>query len=171
MTSRADRLPAWQLVSIRRSDGSLAAAIAVGGAVVVPDVLDRYAGLLDVMHAWPEVVDGLRAFEMSDLDDLGRVEDAQVLAPLTYPSKVLCSGPNFHDHLAEMGESGLGESWVPYFFFKPPTTTVVADGAPVLVTGDPAERPDYEGELAVVIGIGGRDIAAADAMKHVAGYL
>src|SRR5690606_28503134 len=35
---------------------------------------------------------------------------------------------------------------------------------------DPAAHPDWEGELGVVIGEGGRDIAAADALGHIAGY-
>ncbi len=168
MTTRADRPPVWQLVSIRQADGTPAAAVEVGGECGIPEVLQGQLSLLDVMRAWPAVADALRSV---DLDAVRRVEGAEILAPLTYPSKVLCSGPNFRDHLAEMGESGLGESWVPYFFFKPPTTTVVADGAAVLVSGDPAERPDYEAELAVVIGVGGRDIGVGVAMDHVAGYL
>ncbi|MDQ2795649.1 MAG: fumarylacetoacetate hydrolase family protein, partial [Actinomycetota bacterium] len=168
MTTQSDRPPAWQLVSVRQSDGSLAAAVEVGCEYAVPEVLQGHLSLIDVMSAWPAVANALRSV---DLHGARRIDVAEVLAPLTYPSKVLCSGPNFRDHLAEMGESGLGESWVPYFFFKPPTTTVVAAGAAVLVSGDPAERPDYEAELAVVIGVGGRDIGVSAAMDHVAGYL
>lgn len=36
---------------------------------------------------------------------------------LRFPRKVLCSGPNFTDHLAKMGESGLGDTWSAYYFF------------------------------------------------------
>ncbi len=168
MTTQSDRPPTWQMVSVRQRDGSLAAAVEVGGEYAVPEVLQGHLSLIDVMRAWPAVANALRSV---DLHGARRIDVAEVLAPLTYPSKVLCSGPNFRDHLAEMGESGLGESWVPYFFFKPPTTTVVAAGAAVLVSGDPAERPDYEAELAVVIGVGGRDIGVSAAMDHVAGYL
>ncbi len=70
-----------------------------------------------------------------------------------------------------MGETGLGDAWTGYFFFKPPTTTLVGPFDPVLVgPGWERDRVDWEGELAVVIGRGGRDITAEAAFDHIAAY-
>ncbi len=88
---------------------------------------------------------------------------------LEHPRKILCSGPNYTDHLLEMGEQ-VTDGWRPYFFFKPPTTALAPDGASVLIGGGPDERADWEGELGVVIGRGGRDIPVAEALGHIAGY-
>lgn len=102
---------------------------------------------------------------------VGGAAAGSVLTPLIYPRKVLCSGPNYRDHLAEMGESGLGEGWRGYFFFKPPSTTLIGPEDAILVGPDwMTDRVDWEGELAVVIGRGGRDIPPGDALSHVAGY-
>lgn len=81
------------------------------------------------------------------------------------PGKILCIGKNYLDHAAESGD---GASETPGFFIR------VNDS--VVAHGDAIERPqasvkyDYEGELALVIGKGGRHIAEKDALSHVAGY-
>ena len=155
----------WSLVGYRLG-GRNRAGVLHEGLIRAPGVLDGVDGVLPVMERWVELGPLLR-----ELDPLGapQVEGAVLDLPLRHPRKILCSGPNYHDHLAEMGES-FGAGWRPYFFLKPPTTALVADGEPILVDGDPADRVDWEGELAAVIGVGGRDISAADALAHVAGY-
>lgn len=147
--------------------------------VRIPEFLRGYRGVLDVIGDWAEVEPQLRALDATALDDTTSpntaagelVADPRVLLPLRYPAKVLCSGPNYSDHLAEMKQSGLGDSWTAYFFFKPPTTSLIGPTDPVLV-GAQWERDqyDWEGELAVVMARGGRDIPVADALSHVAGY-
>lgn len=158
--------PPWSLVSVELDDRR-AAAVSTPDGFFVPACLEGCAGVLDVVREWPARSGPLRRL---DLAAQTPVQPRRVLAPLTFPDKVICSGPNYIDHLAEMGQSGLGPSWTPFFFLKPPTTTLIADGAPVLISGDPADRVDWEGELAAVIGIGGRDIQMAEALDHVAGY-
>ncbi len=168
MSTRSASTSAWQLVSVELDGGRTAAAVRVGDFYLIPEALRGYPGLIEVMRDWDRLRDALQSVDPAAAET---VEARQVLAPLTYPNKVLCSGPNFTDHLAEMGEAGgLGDAWIPYFFLKPPTTTLIADRASVLVSGDPAQQVDFEGELAAVIGIGGRDILVADALAHVAGY-
>jgi 2-keto-4-pentenoate hydratase/2-oxohepta-3-ene-1,7-dioic acid hydratase in catechol pathway len=54
--------------------------------------------------------------------------------------------------------------------FSKPHTSIIANGEPILSQMDPTGGLDYEGELGVVIGQGGRGIAKADALKHVFGY-
>lgn len=156
----------WALVTVRTPSGTRAAVLD-GGRVYAPAGWSGMAGVMDLLRRWPDHVDELRAWTPDEAEVL---DDARVLNPLQFPAKVLCSGPNFYDHLAEMGQSSLGEEWVPYFFFKPPTTSMVGDGEPVLIGGADDERVDWEGELAVVIGVGGRDIDEAEVTGHLAGY-
>ena len=136
--------------------------------VRIPDFLRGYQGVLDVITNWTGLEPLLRAHDGANGE---LVDSPQVLLPLRYPAKVLCSGPNYSDHLAEMKQTGLGDSWTAYFFFKPPTTSLVGPTDPVLVGADwESAQVDWEGELAVVMARGGRDIAVDDALSHVAGY-
>jgi 2-keto-4-pentenoate hydratase/2-oxohepta-3-ene-1,7-dioic acid hydratase in catechol pathway len=136
--------------------------------VRVPNFLRGLIGVLQVIDRWDELSQSLRALDPADGELL---VDATVVLPLAYPRKVLCSGPNFYDHLAEMGESGLGEEWTGYFFFKPPTTSLIGPTDSVLVGANwSAGRVDWEGELAVVLARGGRDIPRSEALSYVAGY-
>ena len=164
-----DGLP-WGLVSARTAAGERVAALDVDGVLHAHPALEGCADVLVVLADWPARRDVLADLDVSDLTRADELPGATREMLLAFPPKVLCSGPNFTDHLAEMGESGLGDAWTPYFFLKPPTTAVVADGADVLVDGDPAEKVDWEGELVAVIGVGGRDVAAEHALEHVAGY-
>ncbi|MGP3533650.1 fumarylacetoacetate hydrolase family protein [Microbacterium sp. RD1] len=159
----------WRLVTVE-IDGERAAAIEADGRVHRPPVLGGYRGAVEALRDWDAVARGLRTWAPGDADE---VVDATVhhVVPLAYPAKVLCSGPNFTDHLAEMGESGLGEDWTAYFFLKPPTTALIADGDAVWIDDPDRARVDWEGELGVVIGTGGRDIPAERALAVVAGYV
>jgi 2-keto-4-pentenoate hydratase/2-oxohepta-3-ene-1,7-dioic acid hydratase in catechol pathway len=109
----------------------------------------------------------LRQLDVEAADPLAGV---RLLAPLRYPRKVICAGVNYKRHIAEMGTEPLAADWTPFFFLKPPTTTVVGPFDDVPVDGPETARLDWEAELAVVIGEGGRDIPRARALAHVAGY-
>ena len=104
------------------------------------------------------------------------VPDAILMAPIPRPPKnVFCVGKNYHEHAKEFAGSGFdggAKDVVPPFpvVFTKPHTAIIAHGEPILSELDPTGGLDYEGELAVVIGQGGRGIAHADAMKHVFGY-
>ncbi|MGG7565175.1 fumarylacetoacetate hydrolase family protein [Rhodovulum sp. DZ06] len=81
------------------------------------------------------------------------------------PDKIICVGLNYHDHIQETGRE---ETPNPVLFARF-AGSQVGHGAP-LVRPPESEKFDYEGELAVIIGKGGRRIAEADALGHVAGY-
>jgi 2-keto-4-pentenoate hydratase/2-oxohepta-3-ene-1,7-dioic acid hydratase in catechol pathway len=157
----------WHLVSAHHGGRSVA-AIAVADELFAPKFLAPYPGAFEVIRDWEATNIALRTWspEPSEV-----IVGAKRLLPLAYPRKVLCSGPNYSDHLAEMGETGLGDDWTAYFFLKPPTTTLVSDGDPILIDDVERDRVDWEGELGVVIGRGGRHIASESALDHVAGYL
>ena len=87
-----------------------------------------------------------------------------LLPPIPDPAKIFCIGLNYASHVAEMGNAPPA---YPTIFTRWPDT-LVAHGAS-LVRPESTERFDYEGELAVVIGRGGRAIGRERAMDHVAG--
>lgn len=89
-----------------------------------------------------------------------------VLLPvIPNPSKVLCVGHNYETHRQETGRAKADHPSI----FTRFADTLLAHGQPI-VRPRVSTSLDYEGELAIVIGRGGRAIAEGDAMKHVAGY-
>src|SRR5258705_13712132 len=90
----------------------------------------------------------------------------RLLAPIPAPARnVFCLGRNYADHAAERGAAAPEH---PVYFTKP-ATAVVGPGDDVVHHAITKEL-DYEVELTVVIGTGGREIARADAPKHRFGY-
>ena len=83
--------------------------------------------------------------------------------------RIYCVGRNYAEHAQEMGFTGREP---PFFFLKPADAVLpVADGA----VGEMAYPSltgnlHHEIELVVAIGVGGRDIPAADALRHIWGY-
>lgn len=138
----------------------------LGGEVVELAVLDGYAGLLAAFEDWESVEGVLRAW---DPHTAAPLPSARVVAPVRLPRKILCSGANYRDHLAEMGRAGADDAEVPTFFFLKPATSVVGPGEAIVVS-DPELQVDWEAELGVVIGRRGTDLDEDDALGHVAGY-
>lgn len=89
----------------------------------------------------------------------------KLLAPIPDPQKVICIGLNYADHAKESGVEPPDE---PVIFSKFPTA-VAAHGDPIVLP-KASTQIDYEAELVVVIGRGGKNISKADALSHVAGY-
>lgn len=94
-----------------------------------------------------------------------REEQIRRCAPVPRPPKVICVGLNYRDHAAE---SGMAVPSEPVLFSKY-ATSVIGPGDPIVLPDD-SEQVDYEAELVVVIGKPGRNIPAAGALDHVAGY-
>jgi 2-keto-4-pentenoate hydratase/2-oxohepta-3-ene-1,7-dioic acid hydratase in catechol pathway len=92
-------------------------------------------------------------------------QGAKLLAPVHDPRKIICLGLNYRDHAAE---SGMDIPPEPILFSKYPTA-LIGHGAPIVVP-EVSQQVDYEAELVVVVGRGGRHISEARAMEHVAGY-
>ena len=92
-------------------------------------------------------------------------EGLKLLPPLRRPPKLLCVGLNFRDHSAE---SNLAQPDYPSMFLRL-HTSLVAHDAPI-VRPRVSDSLDYEGEIAVVLGKGGRHIKKQNALTHVAGY-
>ena len=102
--------------------------------------------------------------------------NARLRAPIPKPARnILCVGKNYREHAREVQATAVanadkdGVPEVPLIFTKW-TSSVIGPGEPIPSYLDSTQSTDYEGELAVVIGPGGRGIARADAMRHVYGY-
>jgi fumarylpyruvate hydrolase len=80
--------------------------------------------------------------------------------------RVYCVGRNYLDHIREMKEADERD---PPFFFQKPRDAVVLDGAQVPYPPFTSDF-QFEVELVVAVGRGGRNIAVADALDHVWGY-
>jgi 2-keto-4-pentenoate hydratase/2-oxohepta-3-ene-1,7-dioic acid hydratase in catechol pathway len=93
------------------------------------------------------------------------------LLPPVEPTKIVCVGLNYREHIAEsttVVPGGLSEPAEPLLFLKPPSA-VVASGEAILYPAG-VQRLDPEAELAVVIGRRARAVPVASALEYVAGY-
>ena len=104
-----------------------------------------------------EYVEG-RAPELSSADVI-------FLPPITDPAKIFCVGLNYAKHQAETGRPDVDHPTI----FTRFADSQVGHLQP-MIKPDQSIRFDYEAELAVVIGQGGRFISEDDALSHVAGY-
>jgi len=93
------------------------------------------------------------------------ISEVNLLAPLPRPTKIIAIGLNYMDHVEETGGS-IPEA--PVLFSKPPTATIGPEDTIILPSE--ATQVDYEIELGVVIGRGGRNIQLEEALDYVGGY-
>jgi 2-keto-4-pentenoate hydratase/2-oxohepta-3-ene-1,7-dioic acid hydratase in catechol pathway len=134
-----------EIVSLRDSGyGDLSAVIAAG------------ADGMDALSRWVRRPPG-GAF--------ARLDEVRLRAPVLRPPKIVCVGLNYRDHAAEVD---LEPPDVPTIFSKF-ATAIIGPGEPIVLPRA-SKRPDYEAELAFVIGRGGRHIPAARWRDHVFGY-
>ena len=156
----------WSLVTYRAAGGGAVGLREPDGTV---RALPQYTGrsLVDLLERWITTAGELRAIDVADLPRAG---DVRLEAPIRFPRKVVCAGANYFAHLAEMNVPRPDPVGAPYFFLKPPTTTVIGPDDPIVLPDRPDRRIDWEAELGVVIGRRGRDLDERDVRAHVAGY-
>ena len=85
--------------------------------------------------------------------------------PLPAPNRILAIGRNYADHAKELGNAIPDEPVV----FQKANSSIIGPGESIVLP-TAIGQVDHEGELLVVIGTGGRDIALDTALEHVAGY-
>ncbi|WP_321911916.1 fumarylacetoacetate hydrolase family protein [Burkholderia cepacia] len=90
-----------------------------------------------------------------------------LLPPLRHPPKIICVGLNYADHTSE---SKYEQPDYPTLFFRVNTSLVAHEQPMVRPRVTDSEGLDFEGEIAAVLGKGGRYIQKEDALSHVAGY-
>ena len=136
--------------------------------------IPEFPSLLALIHAGPEAWQRTAAFARAAGN--GRTfaaGDVRWHAPIPRPTKnVFCLGRNYADHVKEAAKARGQEFKLPVhpvFFTKPPTT-VIGPYDEIVWDRAVTQQVDWEAELGVVIGVGGRNIRRDAAMSHVFGY-
>ena len=149
-----------KLVSFRK-DGK-----ASYGAIDADDVIADFGAVagapVDLKAA---IADGALARLAAEAKPAVPLADVELLPPIPNPGKIFCVGHNYESHRQETGRAKVSH---PSIFLRF-ADTLTPHGGPILRPVQ-SENLDYEGEMAVIIGKGGRRIAEADALSHVAGY-
>jgi 2,4-diketo-3-deoxy-L-fuconate hydrolase len=137
-----------------------------------PGLIDTDGTLRDlsrvVRDITPEILSpaGLRRLRAVQLARLPRVRGRPRLGcPLAGIGKIVCIGLNYTDHAREVGLNLPSE---PLVFIK--ATSAITGPHDAIIRPRDAVKLDYEVELAAVIGRDARDVAEADAARHVAAY-
>src|SRR3989344_4758032 len=158
------------------------------GKVALLPLANFPASMLELIAAGPALLARLRA-ALPSLTDRVTLDQITLRAPIPRPRKnIMCLGLNYKDHAEEsMRASAIAPGIAlppaslrskglpvelpeyPVVFTKSPTS-VTADGATVPAHAGVTHELDWEVELGVIIGTGGRAIPRAQALKHVFGY-
>ena len=148
-----------RLLSFVRPDGSLGCGKLIGEGVA--DLSARFG-----VPSLRALLASDRVAEAAAVTEVDLPLDGLRFAPvIPDPDKIVCVGLNYRDHVAETGRTVTEK---PALFARF-AGSQVGHGA-ALIRPRVSEEFDFEGELAVVIGTGGRHIAEADALAHVGGY-
>jgi 2-keto-4-pentenoate hydratase/2-oxohepta-3-ene-1,7-dioic acid hydratase in catechol pathway len=146
------------LVSFSVADGNVPRPGVLQSDAVI-DLGPEYDDTLAVIAAGITAIDNPAAHPSHKLDEI------RLLAPIANPPRIFAIGLNYRDHAAE---SKMALPSAPVVFFKMPTA-IVGPGDAIVLPKNSAE-PDYEAELAFVIGKGGYRIPATAWRDHVYGY-
>lgn len=138
------------------------------------DLSGAASGMLALIAGGDEALQALEwVVERAPDDALLPLSTVELVAPIPRPRKnVLCVGRNYAEHAAESLRAIGQEVKLPQFpnIFTKAVTAVNGPFSDIPFDATVSERIDWEVELAVIIGIGGRHIAREDALRHVWGY-
>lgn len=136
--------------------------------IQAPEVEGRL-DVLPMLDDWDNWLPVLRRIAEIDGPSTS-AQGARFLAPIRFPRKLLMAGANYSDHIKEMGAELPDKTKAgPYFFQKPPTTSIIAPGEAVIVPRG-VNQPDWESELVAIVGRKARNVPTDQAMDYVAGY-
>ncbi len=142
------------------------------------NIMDSVSSLTDLINLGEAGLERLGEILKSPPDNSRiALSDVEILAPVAEPKRnIFCVGKNYHDHAEEFHQSGFdasaGQSAIPDcpIFFSKSYTSIIGPGAAIPASADWTNSVDYEVELGVVIGRGGRNIKKGQAYDHVYGY-
>ncbi len=168
-----------RLVSFEASGGPRAGVIARDDTVVaVGDLVSGAPGdMIGVIEAGDALLAHVRE-KLATARGGQPLANTRLLAPIPRPRRnVFCVGWNYSEHFKEGADfrarqGTSGPEQIPEFpsLFSKNPATVTGPDAPVWYPAPHSAQLDWECELAVVVGRGGRDIQDADALGHVYGY-
>jgi len=167
-----------QLVSYRihnNTDGSWRAGVEHEGRVVDVTALWHdgvsQTTTRQLLAAGPATVDNV--FKLArkslaagpDAAAVFQVASVELGPPIPDPEKIICIGLNYADHA---NEAGLAQTEVPVLFAKF-RNSLIGPTSPILLPRV-STQIDYEGELAVIIGMRCKEVTEQEALQYVAGY-
>jgi len=156
-----------RLLSYRHADRDAFGAVVGDGVVDLSHWRDGVAILRDYIAcgAYRDAAEHVKGRAIA-----AKLSEIEYLPVIPQPEKIVCAVRNYLDHHHEALAAGLQRelSDFPPIFLRV-WRSQCGHGQPV-VKPRVSDTLDWEGELAVIIGEGGRDIDEADAWKHVAGY-
>jgi 2-keto-4-pentenoate hydratase/2-oxohepta-3-ene-1,7-dioic acid hydratase in catechol pathway len=127
--------------------------------------------LLSLIERWSDLKGQVEELcRQPNTDTLVRISDVELVAPLRRPGKIICLAGNYREHITESGfvvpESN---DVITQQLFLKPSSAIIGHNDHIQI-GKTNVRVGWETELAVIIGTGGRHIAAGSALQHVFGY-
>lgn len=177
-----------RIASFRADDGSVRLGIARDGELVdllsaatvlnapeareAPEIL---SDMLALIAAGPQALERIaRLASAAPAEAIVPLSGAALLAPIPRPAKnLLCVGRNYAEHAAESlratGQAATVGQNRPNIFTKA-VTTVIGPTDDIPYDASVSDKLDWEVELGVIIGAGGRHIKQEDALGHVFGY-
>ncbi|HEX3425608.1 MAG TPA: fumarylacetoacetate hydrolase family protein [Acidimicrobiales bacterium] len=171
-----------RLVTYRSSGDQVVAVVDAGERLHDLNDLLGVRDLVELIARWDEVADRVRQATADSSSAGAGLGEAELLAPIPRPRRnVFAVGKNYREHAREFGASGYDQTsgggpnggddvpTKPVVFTKPPTSVIGPDQT-IERHAQVTSELDYEAELGVIIGRGGRDIAAGDAVRHIWGY-
>ena len=133
-------------------------AVKDGGVVT----MRGHASLRDALEAG--AIEGMRTAAAAAKPDF-KLSDIRFLPVIPNPRKILCAGVNYKSHAAEVGRELPKQ---PSMFIRFTDTLIGHDGE--MIRPKLSDNFDFEGELTMAIGKGGRHIPIDRALDHVLGY-
>ncbi len=177
-----------RIASFRADDGSVRLGVARDGELVdlsraatamnAPEAREASETLRDMLAliaAGPQELERVKQLASAASEDAAlTLSSVKLLAPIPRPTKnILCVGRNYAEHAAEslraIGQTAAVGQTRPNIFTKA-VTTVIGPYDEIPFDATVSEQIDWEVELGVVIGRGGRHIKREDALAHVFGY-
>ncbi|MBU2980933.1 fumarylacetoacetate hydrolase family protein [Lentibacter algarum] len=151
-----------RFATVNTNEGQLFGAVVEGGFLALSDEFPQWTTMRDVIAAGglPELEAAAQGRAVTHQDG-----SFQYAIPVPNPEKIICVGVNFPDRNAEYKD---GQDAPPNMSLFPRFARSFTGHGEALVRPPETPQLDYEGEIAVVIGKGGRRISQANAFDHIA---
>lgn len=119
-----------------------------------------------------KVYERFKKLSAADQTRLSRpMAEAKLRVPVPEPKKIILLAGNYNEHIQESGGLAvIRDETFPYFFWKPPSTTLTNPNDPVKIPTVSPNHVDWELELGVIIGKACKNVTEKEALKYVAGY-
>ena len=153
-----------KLAKLHRTERTIWAAITAEGAIDLTPIIGAEPSAIR-NYLLPDGLARITDFAAGHHADLA-AEELNYASLLPDPEKIICVGVNYHNRNEEYRDGSEAPKF-PSLFLRAPTSFTAHDTP--LVRPRESEQLDYEGEIAIVIGKGGRRIPKDDALGHIAG--